>query len=641
VQGVPCVPALADLDEPVDLVILAVANARLEDQMRAAAAAGARAAVIFASAHEGTAEQAEPLTVRLAGIAHRAGMAICGANCMGFLNVETGLRALGFEEREDLAPGGVTWISHSGSAFTALLHADRGLRFNLAVSAGQELTTTVSDYLEYALERPSTRVAALFLETVRDPGGFVRALSNAAERDIPIVALKVGREEAARPLIAAHSGALAGEDGAYEAVFESHGVARVATMEEMADTLELLVAGRGAARGGLAAIHDSGGERAHLVDAAAEAGVPLAHISQETRARLAEVLDPGLPAVNPVDAWGTGHEFDRVFVECARALLEDRDTAALAFAVDLAGEDLQAGYARVAEEMWSATDKPVAVLCSLSSAIEPEAARRVRAAGIPVLEGTATGLAAFRHLFVDRDRRGLPPVERPPSAPEEIRTRWRSRIGEGGPLPEIEALELIGAYGVPVVAARPASDLGDAVRAAEDIGWPVALKTAGHVGHKTDVDGVRLGLAGPDQLEAAYRDLAGRLGPQVTVAGMAGPGVELSLGIVRDEQFGPLVMVGAGGVLIEVLRDRRFGLPPLDRPRARRLLDGLRIRPLLDGVRGASSTNVDAVADAVVALSALALDLGADLDAVDVNPLIAGPSGCVAVDALVIPRGAS
>src|SRR5438874_10241854 len=203
VLGVPCVPTLGDLPEPVELVILAVANARLEEQMRAAGAAGARAAVIFASAHEDVEIEAEPLTARLAAIAREAGMSICGANCMGFLNLETGLRALGFEERDDLAPGGVTWISHSGSAFTALLHTDRGLRFNVAVSAGQELTTTVADYLEYALKRPSTKIVAMFIETVRDPKGFVRGLATAAERDIPVVVLKVGREEAARPLIAA------------------------------------------------------------------------------------------------------------------------------------------------------------------------------------------------------------------------------------------------------------------------------------------------------------------------------------------------------------------------------------------------------------------------------------------------------
>ena len=175
--------------------------------------------------------------------------------------------------------------------------------------------------------------------------------------------------------------------------------------------------------------------------------------------------------------------------------------------------------------------------------------------------------------------------------------------------------------------------------AAGRVGWPVALKTAAPgVAHKSEVGGVTLGVDGPDRLAAAYADLAARLGPRVLVAAMAGPGVELALGVVADPQFGPLVMVAAGGVLVEVLRDRRFALPPVDRRQAMAMLDRLAVRPLLDGVRGAPPVDLDAVADAVANLSTLALDLGHRLAAVDVNPLVAGPDGCAAVDALVLAR---
>jgi acetate---CoA ligase (ADP-forming) len=185
-----------------------------------------------------------------------------------------------------------------------------------------------------------------------------------------------------------------------------------------------------------------------------------------------------------------------------------------------------------------------------------------------------------------------------------------------------------------------ATSLEGAVAAAGRVGWPVALKTAAPgVAHKSEVDGVRLGLDGPDRLAAAYADLAARLGPRVLVAAMAGPGVELALGVVVDPQFGPLVMVAAGGVLVEVLRDRRFALPPVDRRQALAMLDRLAVRPLLDGVRGAPAADLDAVAGAVVSLSDLAVDLGHRLAALDVNPLLAGPGGCVAVDALVVAAG--
>src|SRR2546425_5394984 len=310
VMGLPCLPSLSDLPEPVDIAILGVPNAKLEEQLRAAAEAGARSAVIFASCYEEPVPGRSPLTERLASVAREADMALCGGNGMGFLNVERRLRACGFHEPEDLEPGGITFFSHSGSAFSAMLHNDRGLRFNLVVSTGLELVTTMDRYMEYALELESTRAVAMFLETVREPAEFRAALAKAWDRDVPVVAMKVGREAAARDLVTAHSGALAGEDGAFEALFDAHGVLRVESLDEMCDTLELLVAGRRAGPGGLAAIHDSGGERALLIDASQASGVPLAAISDATRDRLVAVLDPGLPPVNPLDAWGTGNQAD-------------------------------------------------------------------------------------------------------------------------------------------------------------------------------------------------------------------------------------------------------------------------------------------------------------------------------------------
>jgi acetate---CoA ligase (ADP-forming) len=544
--------------------------------------------VIFASLLE-----PPGLADRLQSIAREAGMVLCGGNGMGFFNLEQSLRVCGYPEPADLPAGPVAVITHSGSVFSALLHNDRGLRFNLVVSAGNELVTSAAAYLDHALELPTTRVAALFLETVREPAAFRAALAKAASRSIPVVVLKVGRGQAARAMVAAHSGALAGSEGAYQALFDAYGVAQVATLDELADTCELL-AGRRAHPGGLATIGDSGGERAHLLDLAEQLGVPFAEISEATRRRLAAVLEPGLPPTNPLDAWGTGNDADAIFATCIQALLEDPATA------------------------------------------------RLRAAGVPVLEGTATGLSALGHLLAYRDflaRDGGVDVPAPPSAD---RDRWRERLGgPGRPLDEVEGLALLADYGVPVVAAEVATTLEEALAAAGRIGWPVALKTAAPgIAHKSDVGGVLLGLDGPERLAAAYAELTGRLGSRVTVAAMAGPGVELALGVVDDPQFGPLVMVAAGGVLVEVLRDRRFALPPVGHEQALAMLDRLAVRPLLDGVRGARPAALDAVAGAIVRLSGLALDLGPLLAGLDVNPLVAGSGGCVAADALVVAGGA-
>jgi acetate---CoA ligase (ADP-forming) len=642
VMGRACVPSIADVPQPVELVILGVANERLEEQLRAAAAAGARSAVIFASCYEEPEPGRPPLRERLAAIAREAGMTLCGGNGMGFVNVDRGLRACGFTEPDDIGPGPITLITHSGSVFSALLHNDRRIRFNLAVSPGLELTTTVTDYLNYALRLPTTGIVALFIETVRDPDAFRAALAEAERRDVPVVVLKVGREERARELVLAHSGALAGEDAAYQAVFDEHGALRVRSLDEMADTLELLAAGRRAGPGGLAAMHDSGGERAHLIDAAADVDVRFAEISGDTRERLAATLEEGLPAVNPLDAWGTGREHERIYRTCGLALLEDADTAALAFAVDLTTQDPpEGGYLEVSRDVFAATGKPFAVLSNLQSAVDTRDADGLRASGIPVLEGTFTGLRAFRHLFAYRDHRSRPAPQAVDEPEPEISERWRDRLSREPPLSEVEGLAMLADYGIPVVAATSCSSLEEALAAAERIGWPVAMKTAAAgVAHKSDVGGVRLNIGDPDDLRVAYLDVCEHLGPDVTVQAMGPAGVELALGIVRDEQFGPLVMVAAGGVLVEVLRDRSFALCPVDEHRARLLLDRLALRPLLDGVRGAPPARLGIVARAVAGLSVLGRDVGDHLDALDVNPLIAGPDGCVATDVLVVPRGA-
>ncbi len=640
ILGWRCHASVREIGRPVDLVILAVSNARLEEQLQQAAQTGARSAVIFASCYEAPREGVQALTERLGRIAREAGMAVCGGNCMGFANVEGGVRALGFYEPPDLRPGPLTFISHSGSGFSALLHNDRGLRFNLAVSSGQEFATTTAEYLRYALDLESTRAVGVFIETVRDPAAFMEALQAAAERDVPVVALKVGREALTRRMITAHSGALAGEDGAYEALFEAYGVLRVESLDELADTLALFAAGRRAAPGGLASVHDSGGERALMVDAAASVGVPLARIAEDTTRRMADLLEEGLLPVNPLDFWGTGRGANEVITGCMRALLDDPDTGALAFTVDLTTEDNpDMGYQGMAMEVYPQTDKPMAMLSNLASGIDRSDVQHLYGAGIPVLEGTLTGLAAFRHLFEYRDHRALPRIDVATPIALEVRERWQARLSTGEPFDEREGLALLSDFGVPVVQSEVAETLDGAVAAAERLGFPVALKTAATgVQHKSDVGGVRLGLADRTALADAYGEVSASLGPRVTVARMAVPGVELHLGIVRDPQFGPLVLVAAGGVLVEVMQDRRMGMPPLGAVRARRLIDGLKARPLLDGVRGAPPADLDALARTIEGLSWLAHDLGDRLDALDANPVVCGPAGCLAVDALVIPR---
>ena len=635
VEGHRCYPALAELPEAVDLVVLGVANARLEAALEEAVRAGARAAVILASCYLEN-DRTPPLTQRLAAIARAAGMPICGGNGMGFYNDAAGVWAVGFPSLREPRPGGITLISHAGSPWGALAHNDPRLRFNLVISAGQELVTTAAEYLDYALEQEETRVVGLFLETVRAPERFMAALDKAVRRGIPVVALKVARTAASAAMAVSHSGAIAGNDAVYQAMFDRYGVHRAATLDELAASLLFFAQGRAAAPGGVAAIHDSGGERELTMDLAADLGLPYARIAPETVARLGRRLDFGLDPVNPLDAWGTGADFIGIFADCLSALLDDPDSALGLFVNDLRDDAyVQQGLAEAAITAFARTQKPLAYVTSYSQVRHDILAQKLTAAGVPVLDGTVPGLKAARHLLDHRDFR-LRPSDPPPAA--EPRRDWRRRLA-AEPLNDLEALELLADYGIGTVPAALVESAEAAVAAAAQIGYPVACKTAAPgIHHKTEHDGVRLRLADAAAVRAAYQDLASRLGPRVLVSRMAASGVELALGLVNDPQWGPVVMVAAGGVLVELLRDARHALAPFGPATARRLLDGLALRPLLDGVRGAPPVDLDAAATAIARFSVLAADLAPIIAECDVNPLILHAGGAVAVDALVIPR---
>jgi acyl-CoA synthetase (NDP forming) len=691
IGGIRCYPSLADVAEPPDLALLAVPDAALEDQVRAAVAVGARSAVIFGSAVElcsSALHNSGPgLRDRVTAIARDAGLAVCGAGCMGFVNVARGLRAIGYVEPDPMPAGPVALVTHSGSVFSALLRTRRAFGFTLAVSSGQELVTPAAAYARYALTLPETKILAFVLEAIRDATALRSVLADAAARDVPVVLLAAGVSAASRSLVAAHSGALAAGDGAWQALTTAYGVHRVGDLAELTDTLELFslakrprrspgvaggvsagsrgadsavaasTAGQGDSGGqGIATVHDSGFERAHVADVAAAVGVPFAPISEATKRRLAAVLDPGLAPGNPLDVWGTGRDPVALFTEALSALADDPNVGAVALAVDLVPEyDGDDSYRKALLAAAGKTDKPLAVLASIPAAIDQRAAAQLRAAGVPVLESTRTGLLALRHLLTQAaptTARSLAPeaglTARPaalgpspapagPSPDSARRARWSAALA-AGPLPAADLFAMLRDYGIPAVAARSATTVDEALKSAAGLGYPVALKTDDPgIAHKSDVGGVRLGLTNPAELTTAYEDLSARLGPRVTVTEMARPGPELILGMARDPALGPLVVVGAGGVLAEYRSERSVALPPLTPLAAAEMIAGLRIAEILRGVRGQPPCDLDALIAAIVSFSALVIDLGEHLAAFDLNPLICAPSGVLAVDALAIP----
>lgn len=621
IGDLPCAVSLAELGEPVDLVLLGVPDGALVEQVAAAADAGARSAVVFGAA----------LGVRdkVAAVASQAGMALCGAGCMGFVNNAIGLRALGYLEPEVLPAGGVCLVTHSGSAFSTLLRARRGFGFRLAVSSGQEIVTTTADYVDYALDDPGTDVLALLLESPREVPRLRRALRRAHDGGIPTVVLPVGGSPTGQAMVAAHSGALAGGDAAWQAFCDDVGAVRVRDMAEFADTVEIFSMRRRAGTGGrVATVHDSGAERAMIADLAHEVGVEFAQLSPKSLSTIADLLDDGLIATNPLDVWGTGADTRSLFRACLHVMTQDPAVAVTALAVDLVPEfDGDTAYPDAVLDVAAETDAPLAVLTSLPGAVDRDAATRLRDNGIPVLEGFRSGVVALGHLarWPLRLESGAPAVDR------DRRRRWQAR------LPEWDGFELLADYGIPVARSILANTLDQALAAAEETNYPVVVKTVA-VEHKSDVGGVALNLVDATAVRAAYADLAQRLGPSVTVQPMVPGGVEVSVGVVRDATFGPLVVVAAGGTLVELLSDRVLACPPVSHGRAIEMLDALRIRRLLDGWRGGPAADVGALADAIVGFSELATELGDSLEAVEANPLIVSVSGVVAVDALVVQR---
>ena len=629
IDGIPCAPSLAALDEPVDLVLLGVPDGALLGELKAAAAIGARAAVIFGSAN------GRQLRESVIAAATDAAMAVCGAGCMGFVNNVTGLRALGYLEPDPLPAGGVSLVTHSGSAFSTLLRARRGFGFRLAVSSGQELVTNTADYVDHVLTDDGTTLIALMLETPRSVSRLRAGLRRAAERDIPVVILPVGHSPRGRAMVAAHSGALAGDAAGWQAFCADTGAVRVSDIAEFTDTIELFEAKRRRRPGthGIATVHDSGAERALCADLAHDLGVEFTELADQTLTAIGEHLDEGLAAGNPLDVWGTGADTRELFGACLQAMVDDPGVAVTALAIDLVSEfDGDTAYADAILDVAATTDAPLAVLTSVGSAIDPPTADRLRGNGIPVLENARSGIAALSHLA--RWPRALTPAA--PPADDERRQRWSARLAQPG-WDAPAAFELLAGYGIPVARSQAAHDLTEVLAAAEDVGYPVAVKTLG-AEHKSDVGGVVLGIADGAGLQEAYLRMAEELGPAVSIDAMAAPGVEISVGVVRDDNFGPLVIVAAGGALVELLADRAVACPPVTRQIAIEMLRSLRTAPLLAGWRGAPPVDLEALADVVVGFSALAIELGEQLDAVEANPVIASPSGAVAVDALVVPR---
>jgi len=636
-QNIRCYSSLSELPVVPELVIFGVGDHSIEVALRDAIAVGVPAAVIQSPLvldDDATPNLKERVTQRV----RSAGMLVCGANGMGFYNVRDYVWACGFDSSEHAAPGNVALISHSGSGMSGLIDSEERLRINFAVSTGNEIGVTMDQYLDFALDLPETKAVGLFIETARNPAGFHAALEKSVRRRIPVVALKVGRTEEAARLTVSHSGAMAGDDATYDALFDKYGVQRVHDMDELATTLILFAELPPVGDGGLVSLHDSGGERQLMVDLCHDAGVPLTKLSDKSIAAIEQVIDPELPAVNPLDAWSRGNDDARQqMMQCLAMMLQDPGAAMGVAVLDRAPYGkVYANYLGYLQHAHAASGKPVALVAARQGTGHDEAVVTSSAAGFPVLDGVPVFLKGVCALFSYRDflRRKEGVI---PAVDTAVAADWNGQLQSSGARSELDSLRMLASFGLPTARAAAAQDEASVLAVAGDLGFPLVLKTAmPGILHKSDQGGVVVGVENADQLRGAYGDMAMRLGPEVVVAAMAEDGVEMILGVRRDPQFGQIVLLGFGGVYAETLQDVVFALPPFSAEHARCCVDRLKLRSLLDGVRGRPTADIGAYCDLAASFSVLVDALRDSVEEIDVNPVIVHENGCTIVDALVV-----
>ena len=488
----------------------------------------------------------------------------------------------------------------------------------------------------------------MFVETVRDPDNFCQALEMAANQDVPAVVLKVGRSNRGAQLAQAHSGALAGEDATYDALFKHFGVQRVHSLDEMMDTLELFAAAMRPKNSNLSAILDSGGERSMLVDLAEDQGIKFTELNPKTITKLEEILEPGPKAENPLDAYGSDKYLKETFTSAIKILDADPNSGLTTLCVDLYRVgNMSPIYVSIIVSIKDQLKNPFVVLANVSATASEILTARLREAGIPVLIGTETGLRAIKRLFdyaefqrelqENKKQSSNLTLDNLPSKDKIAEIRKQLNSADSA-LSEVESKQILSEYGIRVSTEQIANSLDQALEVADEIGFPVVLKTAAGVAHKTEVSGIHLNLANPEELISAYNDLESRLGTRVVVQEMISDGVELLLGVIDDPQFGSLLMVGIGGILVEVMKDTQLIWLPTDAEKVVDAIRGLKFAEILNGVRGQEKSDLNAIVEITLRLAQLAADCGDLIAELDINPLIAGSKGAVVVDALIIPK---
>ncbi len=642
IAGLRCYPDIAALPEAPDLAVIAVPAAQVLVAVRALAQRGGRAAVIFSSGFAEMGEAGRALELEVTATARAAGLRLCGPNCLGLINAfDQVIATFGQFAEGPTPPGPVAFVTQSGAFGTAIaaLARRRALGLGYFVNTGNECDVDFVQVMRAVLDDERIRVGAGYLEGVRDGAGLRALAEQALALGKPLALTKVGRTAAGAKAAASHTGALAGADAVFDGVMRGLGIARARNEEHMLDIVEVLAACTLPAGRGIGIITQSGGAGVLMADRAEETGLQVAELTAQTRDALMKVIPGFGTTINPVDVTGQFVADPELLYDSVRIVMDDPHVHIGIVWLQLMDAHIERLF-EIFNKINRIVNKPW-VICWVAA---PDAAvAQLRAAGLAVLRGAEPAVDAVAALarYAEARRHWL--SDQP--ARKALQLPKPTLPAATGAVASIAGQALLQSFGVTTAAARLATTADEAVAAATVLGYPVVLKIESpDILHKTEAKGVALNLADAAAVRGAFASLHANAKQYkadariigVLVQAMAKGDVELVIGLKRDATFGPVVMVGLGGVLIEVFRDVVFRAAPVTETEALRMLGELKSCVMLDGVRGKPPVDRTVIARMISAVSRFGAAAGPRLVELDLNPVFAGPQGAIAVDWLMV-----
>ena len=651
VQGLQAWPTLAAVGAPIDVAIVAVPAQVVPQTLEDAIAAGVKSLVLFSSGFAEVDDTGRAAQEKLAARARQAGVRLLGPNCLGVMAFKAGVYATfsPAPRAGETKTGNIAIVSQSGAfgAFAYSLARLKGLGMSYWMTTGNEADIEFADCVEWLARDSATTVILGYMEGCRDGVKLKRALALAQAMGKSVAITKVGRSALGSAAAASHTAALTGEDAVYDALFRQYGVWRARTVDELFTVGYAASTCPRPASSRIGLLTVSGGVGVLMADDAEDAGLDVAAMPARAQDAIRAVIPFAGPR-NPVDITGQFQNHPALLGTTLERMLgrgsdDGRYDMALFFpAAGLLGSPQPRAQSMIDTLIAARARHPQAAL-ALTGLTLPEQRAQLEAGGVPVLDDPSAAVRAFGALafFGASARRAdaqREPAASVPAAPLP-----------GHALTEYESLQLLARAGLPVMPCALAATADDAAAAAQTLGFPVVVKLSSRdITHKSDVGGVKLHLGDAASVRAAFDAVmasarAAQPGAHldgVLVAPMIKGGIECILGVQRDPVFGPVVMFGIGGILVEAIKDVSFRVAPIDETEARSMIDEIRARRILDGMRGAPAADVDALARAIAALSRFAAAHAEQLESLDLNPFVVLPrgSGAMALDAVLITR---